>query len=547
MNGQVRRTTLIDGLIIALVLGAFLAQSLYTMRQVGPCWDEPVYFHSAKNYYHWFANLGNPAALSREVRRQVFGMALMTDCNPTLPKLLGTVTYALFKNAMGKFYAYRLYSPVLFGLLLALIYYRAQKSWGRFAALCATLSVGLLPRLFTDAHIGATETALCFFWFLTVLLFEASFRNRKLIPLAGVSFGLAMSVKFTGFLLPIPLLLWAAVFERSRMFRPALGLFLIGPVVFFLLEPSMWDQPISGLRQFLEFSLHREHKVVVATLFLGKYYDFSAPWYYSPFMVLVTTPAIVLLGFGLGILRSAFSKLSDPPAVSSLIHFGFFILIMMAPNAPTYDGVRLFDPAFVFLGLLAGFGLDGTLQAIGKRIRLRPVLLRAGVLALLAAGAGHQLFKVYPYGLEYYNELIGGVSGANRRGMETTYWWTVVNKKAVARINHALPPNARLACVLDSQMAEFYRELGWLRKDIVPTQQMNFDHVLMLSRIYYKDLSFSESLIGLKPELEFETQGPIQAPDGHIELTRQVMKLKLLDYETLDQVPLWRLYRKAND
>ena len=407
--------------------------------------------------------------------------------------------------------------------------------------------MALLPRLFTDGHIGATEIPLCFFWFLTALLFEASFREKKLMPLAGISLGLAMSVKFTAFLLPIPLLLWAVIFERRKIFWPALSLLLLGPIIFFLLEPAMWDSPISGLRQFLEFSLFREHKVVVASLFLGKFYEFSAPWYYAPFMVLVTTPTITLLGFGLGILRSAFQKFRNPQAVSSLIHFGFFILIMMAPNAPTYDGVRLFEPAFIFLGLLAGFGFDGMLQAVGKRIRLRPVLLQAAALVLLTLSAGYQLFKVYPYGLEYYNELIGGVPGAMKRGMETTYWWTVVNEKAVSRINRALPAHARLACYPDAPMAEFYRELGWLRKDIVPTQQMDFDHILMLSRTYYKTLPFSESLIGLKPELVFEMQGLIQSPNGHIELTHQVMKLILLDYESLDRVPLWRLYQKAKD
>jgi len=289
--------------------------------------------------------------------------------------------------------------------------------------------------------------------------------------------------------------------------------------------------------------MFRQHKVVVATLFLGKFHDFSAPWYYAPFMVLVTTPAITLLGFGLGILRSAFQKFKDPAAISCLIHFGFFLLLMMAPNAPTYDGVRLFEPAFIFLALLAGFGLDGLLQIVRKRIRLRPVLLSAGLLALLAIGAGRQLFKVYPYGLEYYNELIGGVPGGLKHGMETTYWWTVVNEPAVSRINRELPAQARLACYPDAPLAEFYRELGWLRKDIAPTQQMDFDHVLMLSRTYYQDLSFSQSLIGLKPELDFEMQGPVPGPDGKPQLSHQKMKLILLDHESLDGVPLWRLYR----
>ena len=39
----------------------------------------------------------------------------------------------------------------------------------------------------------------------------------------------------------------------------------------------------------------------------------------------------------------------------------------------------------------------------------------------------YQTMRIHPYELCYYNELVGGVRGAYALGMETTYWYDVVN------------------------------------------------------------------------------------------------------------------------
>ena len=72
--------------------------------------------------------------------------------------------------------------------------------------------------------------------------------------------------------------------------------------------------------------------MVVPLLFLGKFYKFSAPWYYAPFMTLVTVPVFTLLLFAVGTVRAFSGRMRDPLAGAAIINFLFFMLMMMAPR-----------------------------------------------------------------------------------------------------------------------------------------------------------------------------------------------------------------------
>jgi 4-amino-4-deoxy-L-arabinose transferase-like glycosyltransferase len=509
------------GLIVLLVV----IEGLQTINRIGPCWDEPVYFHYAKNYVEWFRHIGSKGNFSGTVLERTFNISQFTNCSPALAQLLGAAGYALLKDQLGEFAAFRAYAPFLFGLLLSIIYLAAARQWERTAGVASVVTLFFMPRFFAEGHIGATEMTLCFFWVTTTLLFAGSLKNKRLAPLAGVCYGLAMSVKFTGFLLPAPLFLWALVFHRRRMAFPFLCLLIIGPLVFIALAPSMWRSPVAGFFQFLKMSLSRQHTTQNPTLFLGRYYTFSAPFYYAPFMVLVVTPAVSFLLFALGFIRALLGKLKDQLALAAIIHLCFFMALMAMPYAPTYDGVRLFIPAFVFIALLAGYGFAGLIDRLSSRSgKIIGFIVPPAALAVLVLVSARPLLKVYPYGLEYYNELIGGPSGARKVGMETTYWWTVLDKDALAKINDKLPQGASLVCWPNTaHICEFNQELGWLRKDIRVINTSDFQYLLLLSRPYpgyqplFQDLSKKAGI----PQDSFQ---PILQHD-------------------LDTVPLWTLYK----
>jgi len=67
----------------------------------------------------------------------------------------------------------------------------------------------------------------------------------------------------------------------------------------------------------------------------------------------------------------------------------------------------------------------------------------------------------------YYNELAGGVRGAYALGMETTYWYDVVNEKFLAALNREIPRGAAVSMwVANQAYFEFLQDKGKIRKDI---------------------------------------------------------------------------------
>jgi 4-amino-4-deoxy-L-arabinose transferase-like glycosyltransferase len=509
--------TIADYLLVAAIVIAVIAESVHTVHRIGPSWDEPVYFHLAKSYLEWFKNLGVGSAGAAEIER-VFGVSVFNYSTP-FSHFLAAFTMLAFKNWMGEFWAYRMYAPILFGLLLALVYLRAKIDWGRTAALACVFCTALMPRLFSEGHIGATESPLCFFWVLTTVVFMASFQRKSLAPIAGICFGLCMSVKFTGFLLAAPLLCWALLHQRRKMLIPGLCLFLIGPLVFVIIQPLCWHHPVKEFFNYISLSLSREGTTWVPVWFLGKYYEFKAPWYYAPFMFLVTVPVVTLVLFFIGALRLAAGRIKDQLASACAIHFLFFMAVMMIPNAPTYDGVRLFIPAFVFAGMLAGYGFGAAADAFFKKGG--GIFVKAAALLVLLAALAVPFWKNYPFGLEYYNELIGGVSGARARGMETTYWWTAVNEDALLEIDGKIPAGSSLVCwPTSAKICEFHQELKLLKPEIKVTTSKDFDYLLMLSRPYPDYEPFFD-------ELGFDRK-----------------ELKVVAEKKLDGVALWRLYQK---
>jgi hypothetical protein len=491
-----------DFLIAALIFAVVLGQGWHTIHEVGISWDEPLFFREARDYAEWFNALGRSGSFSRETLEQTFGFRAQADYHPALGKLIPSFFILARSSVPDEFFAFRMSAVMLFGLLLVTVYFRAAKYWGRPAGLAAALCTAFLPRLFVHGHISATEIPLCFFWFLAAWVFEESTRRRNLIPLAGICYGLVMSVKFTGLLLPAPLLLWALIYRRKNLVPLMASLALLGPIVFILLQPAMWHHPFSAFLEYISRNLSLKNWNPVAILFLKVTYQSSPPWYYAPFMVMVTAPAATLMLFLVGVGRAAADRFKDRLSGSCLIHFLFFMALTMLPNAPVYDGERQFIPAFVFLAMLAGSGFDlvvRSLMRLGRTKKLTSVLVGTAATVLLGVAVCRPLTKIYPYGLEYYNELIGGVKGARERGMETSYWWTAFNFEGLDSVNKILPQGASLGFYpMTSDLWELYGEMGLLRKDISVKDGKESQYVLILSRPY-QDLANSFVFAGAAP------------------------------------------------
>ena len=58
---------------------------------------------------------------------------------------------------------------------------------------------------------------------------------------------------------------------------------------------------------------------------------------------------------------------------------------------------------------------------------------------------GYGVVALHPFGLSYYNLLVGGLPGAEQLGLELTYWGDAVDRVLLDRLAAAAAPNASAA------------------------------------------------------------------------------------------------------
>jgi hypothetical protein len=223
------------------------------------------------------------------------------------------------------------------------------------------------------------------------------------------------------------------------------------------------------LQQYLAF--HMKH-YPVNVYYLGKLYKY-APWHYPFVMLAITTPVLFLLLMLLGIGDAARRRPANAGMWLLLFCAGGYLLPSAMPFAPKYNGVRLFLPAFPFLMALAGGGFSLLQIIIVKRLQSfstvanlqNKVAVLLGIALMLPAMVG--LAKVFPFELAYYNTLIGGAAGAQRRGFETIYWGGVYGS-ALQNIN-SIPESSPRVLITPQGVISLlvaYQRSNALRNDI---------------------------------------------------------------------------------
>ena len=136
-----------------------------------------------------------------------------------------------------------------------------------------------------------------------------------------------------------------------------------------------------------------------------------------------------LLG-GVGLVRAWKNRRADafPLLLAGTIAA---FLFLFSTSVPIYDGERLFLHVFPAWSLLIGLGfrtLWNHFQSASVRSPFRIILS----CFLLAQGYG--TVSLHPFGLSFYNGLTGGLAGAERLGIELTYWNDAVDPVLLDRL-----------------------------------------------------------------------------------------------------------------
>jgi len=203
----------------------------------------------------------------------------------------------------------------------------------------------------------------------------------------------------------------------------------------------------------------------IATEYLGSVYLFRPPWHYPYVWTLVVYPLSLLVATVAGLFAPRSGALRGLVLLNMVVLYGALAL----PSAPMHDGVRLFLPLFPFYCVLAGTGavaigewVTRGLQARFPSIAERRDLIVALSVVALVAPAALQTAQVHPYQLSYFNALVGGVEGAERRGLEVTNLKEVLNRAVLAELAEVLPPDARVDPGFFIEEVCFYQAVGWV-------------------------------------------------------------------------------------
>jgi hypothetical protein len=480
----------LEVLAVALVMLLILA---LTAHHYGLGYDEPVYMSRAQDAGRWLSLLARaPGQALGEVAITKYWHA--RDQQPGFVKLLAAVATPVGAWLLPVLGALRAGTLVLVAALAASLYLFVGSVWGRVEALAAVAALFTMPRVFAHSHLLALDAPVMAATFITLHLLFLTARDRgwRWAALAGMVWGIALSCKVNGFFVPVIALPWMLLCARDALLPALICGATLGPATFLLSWPWLWHDTWARLLEYLQF--HFKHWQIEVTYFGRKYAP--APWHYPIVMSAITIPPATMGAALVGAWRMVRERTSCPEvgswrerwhdqswrrrAAGALIGWGLAVNYVFAclPSTPKYTGCRLFLPVFPLVAVAAGVGIGWLARAVGAwaGARTREAVRRAHGLAvalvavIALVGPLRAVMEFHPHELTYYNALIGGLPGADRHGMEVTYWGETY-LDAAAWLNRNAPPGA--AAWIEPPGCEatmgMYRRLGILRADIRTT------------------------------------------------------------------------------
>lgn len=438
-----------------------------TAPDIGVTTDEPLYTEAAHSYAKWiYILIKNPAQAMSATTIETYWT--YQHSHPPVEKIWSGLVYAATRGVFDNLTANRFGSILLVALLIALLYLMMAETYGKAAGLFASGALMSLPRFFFHAHLETLDVPIAVASFALTFLFWKTVDRKSWVwgLLWGVVWGLAVATKLNGVFIPIALVIWFLIFRRK--WSVTLRLFLMGMVaipIFFLVWPWLYYQTWTRVMDYVNFHLHHG---LIGQYYLGQFY-LPPPWHFVFVMLWAVVPLTVMLLFLTGIVHAGNGKRDGGLAwlltISAFVSISPFIF----GKSLLYDDERLFMPVFPFLAALAGIGFSWLVAGL-KKLLERVKRPRLAVLAALIMGVALlvpqsvSIAGLYPHLLSYYSEGVGGLRGATKLGLESTYWCETF-AAAIPYINaHAKPGDAIWA--YDKAVLLYYQKINILRPDV---------------------------------------------------------------------------------
>ena len=433
-----RRPLILRSVVVTVISSALL---LGTSSGLPMVWDEGNAIFRATKIVKWWQKVvsGDLSPFNRAGIAEHWEYTTQIEGHPAFYGTVIACGMTVANSLLAPLDACRFGPIMLFGLAIGAMFYRLARQYDMTTACSAVVAVALLPRLFAHAHFASFDSPLVSCWILSWAAFAPARENWRLALLWGVTLGMTMSCKATGWVVPVPFVVWTIIYRDRGAARALTIAIPTAAFAFYLLNPPLWHDPINGLFTFLKLNSNREFNV--PTQFLGHMYDLNhpLPWYNTLFWVAVTVPVGLLLLLVAGVVAVCRRWRDEPMGILLLGHWLVLLVVRALPFAPPHDAVRLFLPSFPFLAALVGIGAVHLISIAGQRRQL----MVSGVL-LLYLGSATSLIFYNPQWLSYYNLLIGGLPGAKAVGMEPTYYWDGLDRTVLNWLNENTDRNSKV-------------------------------------------------------------------------------------------------------
>jgi 4-amino-4-deoxy-L-arabinose transferase-like glycosyltransferase len=517
---------------------------LITAPDIGLTWDEPAYIAAARSYTGWFEHaFANP--------KEAFSESTITTAwqvnseHPPLDKIWSGAVWSVARNFTNDLAAHRMGNMILVAVMAGLLYLLIRDAYGQVAGLAAVAALFTMPRFFFHAHLSALDVPAAVSVFIVTFAFWKMIERKNWAwgLFLGLLWGLALATKINAVFVPVTLGLWLLIFRRElRLFVRLIIMGITAIPVFVSVWPWLYFQTIERLTAYIGFVTDEHWEI--GQYYLGQFF-MPPPWHFGFVMLWAVLPLGLTVLYFVGIFGAGITKRDG--GLSWLLFLSALtpILAISTGKSMVYDNERLIMASFPFLAGLAGVGFSWIVSGWGKlSVRWsKPLVSRGGVVILMALAFVPQLVTMiglYPHYLSYYGEGVGGLAGATRMGLETTYWCETFNLAFPYINEHAQPKDRIWSDPWSHDVLIYYQTQGYLRDDLIILAPFTVPSILGSDAPSPLAMPMTSADWYI-----FQHRQSTMGYEGESNPMLKVLKQKKIVYEySFDGVPIFTLYKK---
>jgi len=413
---------------------------------------------------------------------------------------------------------------VITGAMGVLILFLFLKSIANLrTAWIGLIFLSLYPRYWGDMHTNVKDIPTAVFYTLSIYLAYLTVNTRKIIWVltAGLITGITFNFKVNAIFIPVIVGLWCLwiIFTpakkqltnpisswKKNVIAPYGFYFILSCFFAYGIWALIWPDPWTNFIYLIRFFQFNTTNMEV--LLGGKWFcsGINVPWYYPFWYLTIVTPLPILFGFVIGIIKVLYEGFIRFKPFALLLILWFFVPLIrfMLPGASVIDGIRHYEEVIFPMIAISALGIETVFSKFSYHKTLK--IFMFFIFLFFIFHLSWNIISYHPYQLSYYNELVGGIKGAN--GKYDIDYWGISQKQAVDWVNKNAPPNSFVHIIMTADTAGKY-----LRPDLLKNLNIKSfdesDYTIILNRqtFFYRYFFSWEYFLRRTPVYEVKVRG----------------------------------------